>query len=202
MKTITTNARTENSLSIAHLFEFTLNTLDGSLHEVLYLTDHDIFINYDGNDYTPLSVTFDRLTEDISMQTNNITVTLDNINSALSEAAIEYEWRKNTATIKRIMFVPDAETIDSYTYDFGFGDNLSGTYPELVITDITLKDIYTLFSGHIGSFSATQQTLTGTITTKFIHWQNPFPSRTYDQKEFQEIIDAISTSTYWGRVAP
>lgn len=202
MKTITTNARTESSLSIAHLFEFTLNNLDGTLHEILYLTDHDIFINYDGNDYTPLSITFDRLTEDISMQTNNITVTLDNINSALSNAAIEYEWRKNTAEIKRIMFVPNSEIIDGDTYDFGYGDNLSGTYPELVMADVTLKDIYTLFSGHIGSFSATQQSLTGTITTKFIHWQNPFPSRTYDQKEFQEIIDTISTSVYWGRNEP
>jgi len=201
MKTITTNAREENSLSVAHLFEFTINNLDGTLYEVLYLTDHDIFINYDEHDYTPLSITFDRLTEDISMQTNSITVTLDNINSALSETALEYEWRKNSAIIKRIMFVPNSETIDSYAYDFGFGDNLS-TYPQLIIGDITLKDVYTLFSGYIGSFSATQQALTGTISTKFIHWQNPFPSRTYDQKEFQEIINTISNSVFWGRVEP
>jgi len=203
MKTITTNARNNNALSMLHLFEFTLTNLDGTPHEVVYLTDHDVFVQYNGNTYTPLSVTFDRLTEDISMQTNNITVTIDNVNLALSQAALGYEWRKNQADIHRVMFVPNSETISGDVYDFGYGDNLgTGTYPELILADTTLKDIYTLFSGHIGHFSATQQSLTGTITTKFIHWQNPFPTRTFDQKEFTNIIDTIVETVYWGRNEP
>ena len=200
MKTITTNAREENALSMFHLFQFTLSDTDGTLAEVLYFTDHDIFVTYDGNEYTPLSISFDRLTEDVSMQTNSITVTLDNINSAISEAALGYEWRQNPATIQRVMYVPDSETISGEVYDFGYGDNLGlGTYPELILDDVVSKDIYTLFSGYISAFSATQQSLTGTISTKFIHWQKPFPSRTYDQKEFNSIINSMSNTVYWGR---
>ena len=82
------------------------------------------------------------------MQTNNITVTIDNVNLALSQAALGYEWRKNQADIHRVMFVPNSETISGDVYDFGYGDNLgTGTYPELILADTTLKDIYTLFSG-------------------------------------------------------
>ncbi len=261
MKTITTNAREENALSMLHLFTFQLipiifeitgttndekiisiyNTLfdrdpdsaeltywssfwttnshlsDKEVADTItyagvendedfikvYFTDHDIFVDYDSIVYTPISITFDKLTEDVSMQTNSINVTLDNVNSALSEAAINYEWRKNTCEIKRVLFLPNSETVSGYDYDFGVGDNLGiGTYPELLLDDTTLKDEYTLFSGFIGAFSATQQSLTGTITTKFIHWQNPFPTRTYDQKEFSDVIETIVETVYWGRVAP
>ena len=202
MKTITSNARGNDQLSMFHLFEFTLKNLDGTPHEILRFTDLDIFLLDGALEYTPLSITFDRLTEDISMATNSITITLDNVNEALSRAALAYEWRQNSCTITRVMYRPNEETpSDGVTYEYGYGNNLSPAgYPQLVLDDVLLKDRYTLFAGHIGSFSATEQTLTGTITTKFIQWQNPFPSRRFDQQEFTTIIDTMNTQLYWGTV--
>lgn len=201
MKTITTNARGGNAVSILHLFTFELDNLDGTDNETLYFTDHDIFVKDGTTMYTPLSISFDKLSEDISMQSDSVSVTLDNINAALSEAALNYEWRKNQATVTRVIFTPNSETIDGDVYDFGYGDNLD-TFPQLILQDIDSRDTYSLFSGYIESFSATQQSLTGKISTKFVHWSNPYPKRTFNQKEFTEVIDAISNTVYWGRTEP
>ena len=203
MKTITTNARTQTKASLLHLFEFEIRDFDGVLVNTLRLTDHDIFVNYAGNDYIPLSITFDKLTEDISQQSNSISVSIDNVNGELSSQAFQYEWRNNAASITRVIFTPPPETpIDNITYNYGYGDNLESIddaiYPELKLDTIT-KDVYTLFEGFIDTFSATESSLQATIATKFLYWQNPFPSRTFDQKEFSGIIDAMTTELHWGR---
>jgi len=56
-----------------------------------------------------------------------------------------------------------------------------------------------LFEGVIDTFSATSQTFTAQLTTKFTYWQMPYPTRTYNQNEFTSIVDAISEVIYWGR---
>ena len=198
MKTITNNVRNDDQLAIIHLFEFDMYTLDNTFDETLYFTDHDIFV-YDGtNEHTPISITFDKLSEDFSMQSDSINVSIDNINGALTTKALASEWRNNRCKITRVMYTPPSETISGDTYEYGVSDNTTTTYPRLEIATF-VKDSYTLFEGLIDTFSATSQALQGTLTTKFTHWHKPYPSRTYNQNEFESIVNAIHETVYWGR---
>jgi len=197
-KTITTNVRNDDAMGMIHLFEFDMYTLAGVFDETLRFTDHDVFV-YDGsNEYTPLNITFDRLSEDFTMASDSINVTIDNINEALTTEALGSEWRNNRAKISRVLITPPSETIDSETYEFGISENSTAAYPRLEISGFT-KDTYVLFEGVIDTFSATSQTFTAQLTTKFTYWQKPYPTRTYNQNEFTSIVDAISEVIYWGR---
>jgi len=197
-KTITTNVRNDDAMGMIHLFEFDMYTLAGVFDETLRFTDHDVFV-YDGsNEYTPLNITFDRLSEDFTMASDSINVTIDNINEALTTEALGSEWRNNRAKISRVLITPPSETIDSETYEFGISENSTAAYPRLEISGLT-KDTYVLFEGVIDTFSATSQTFTAQLTTKFTYWQMPYPTRTYNQNEFTSIVDAISEVIYWGR---
>ena len=197
-KTITTNVRNDDAMGMIHLFEFDMYTLAGVFDETLRFTDHDVFV-YDGsNEYTPLTITFDRLSEDFTMASDSINVTIDNINEALTAEALGSEWRNNRAKISRVLITPPSETISSETYEFGISENSTAAYPRLEIAGIT-KDTYVLFEGVIDTFSATSQTFTAQLTTKFTFWQKPYPTRTYNQNEFTSIVDAISEVIFWGR---
>jgi hypothetical protein len=196
-KTITSNSRTEEQLAILHLFEFDMYDFNGDFVETLRFTDHDIFVDDGTHDYTPLAITFDALKEDITMTADSITIAIDNVSGALSYAALNYEWRNNDARIYRVVYTPKSDTIDTETYEFGYGDNLN-TYPELVLSEYTY-DRYTLFEGIIDTFNATEQTLSGTLTNLFINWQKTFPPRNYNQNEFASIVNAMTDSVYWGR---
>lgn len=199
MKTITNTSRGDRQLAILHLFEFDMYNLDGTFKETLRFTDHDIFVDYDGNDYTPLAITFDRLSENFTMTADSINITIDNVNSALSNEALASEWRSNRALIMRAAYTPPEETIGYEEYTYGYGNNLEGqTYPELDLDAIVSKDVWTLFGGVIDTFTASESTLTGTITTQFSNWSKAFPSRTFSQNEFTTIVDAINDTLYWG----
>jgi len=201
MKSITSNSRAENQFALLHLFKFEMHDFEGALDETLYFTDHDIFVEYEGNSYTPLAITFDRLVEDLTMQSSSINIMIDNINGALSSSALTQEWRNNPASITRVIYTPESESpVDGETYTYGYGDALD-TYPKLNLSSTT-KDVYELFSGLIDSFSATENAITGSIATQFVHWTKPIPSRTYNQNEFSSIIDAITKTIWWGSVKP
>ena len=198
MKSLTNNVRSDDTLSILHLFQFDMYDFNNTFDETLYFTDHDVFV-YDGtNEYTPLAITFDKLAEDFSMTSDSINLSIDNINGSLSAKALASEWRNNRCSITRVIFTPESETIGSDTYEFGIRDNSTTTYPRLEIASLT-KDSYTLFEGVIDTFSATTQALQATLTTQFTHWAKPYPARTYNQNEFTSIIDAITETIYWGR---
>ena len=197
-KTVTTNVRNNEQMGMIHLFEFDMYTLAGSFSETLRFTDHDVFV-YDGtNEYTPLAITFDRLTEDFTMATDSINVTIDNINEELTATALAKEWRNNRAKIQRVLMTPPSETVDGQSYDYGISENSSVAYPRLEISGLT-KDSYVLFEGVIDTFNATTKTFTAQLTTKFTYWQKPYPARTYSQNEFTSIVNAISEVIYWGR---
>jgi|TARA_R110002073_G_scaffold118749_2_gene257957 hypothetical protein len=197
-KTVTTNVRNDDAMGMIHLFEFDLYLLNGNFSETLRFTDHDVFV-YDGsNEYTPLTITFDRLTEDFTMASDTINIAIDNVNEELTTAAMAKEFRNNRAKIIRVLITPPAETIAGNTYEFGISENASGAYPRLEIAGLT-KDSYVLFEGVIDTFSASTQTFTAQLTTKFTYWQAPYPSRTYSQSEFVTIVDAISSNIFWGR---
>ena len=197
-KTVTTNVRNNEQMGMIHLFEFDMYTLAGSFSETLRFTDHDVFV-YDGiNEYTPLAITFDRLTEDFTMATDSINVTIDNINEELTATALAKEWRNNRAKIQRVLITPPSETVDGQSYDYGISENSSVAYPRLEISGLT-KDTYVLFEGVIDTFNATTKTFTAQLTTKFTYWQKPYPSRTYSQNEFSSIVGAISEVIFWGR---
>lgn len=197
-KTVTTNVRNNDQMAMLHLFEFDMYTLAGSFDETLRFTDHDVFV-YDGsNEYTPLNITFDRLSEDFTMSSDTINVAIDNINEELSALAMAKEWRNNRAKISRVLITPPSETVDGQSYDYSISENSSVAYPRLEIASLT-KDTYVLFEGVIDTFNATTQTFTAQLTTRFTYWQKPYPARTYSQNEFATIVDAISDAIYWGR---
>ena len=197
-KTITNNARNNDAIAILHLFEFDMCNLDGTLKETLRFTDHDIFVNDGGVEYTPLAITFDKLSEDGSMQSDSINVSIDNVSGALTSEAFASEWRNNRCKITRVVYTPPSDTIDAEAYEYGYGDNLD-TYPKLDISSIS-KDSYTLFEGIIDTFNATEQSLSATLTSLFTNWSKPYPSRTYNQNEFTSVVDAITETVYWGRL--
>ena len=198
MKTITNNSRSDDAFGMFHLFEFDMTYFDGAPLETLRFTDHDVFV-YDGtNEYTPLSITFDRLNEDFSMQSDNIQVMIDNINEELTGEALDEEWRNNRALITRVIYTPPSQTEGGETYEFGVADNSTTTYPRLEIASLT-KDTYTLFEGVIDTFSATTQALNGSLMTKFSNWNKAYPTRTYNQNEFTSVVAAINDTIYWGR---
>jgi hypothetical protein len=197
-KTITNNARNNDAIAILHLFEFDMYNLDGTFKEILRFTDHDIFVNDGGVEYTPLAITFDKLSEDGSMQSDSINVSIDNVSGALTSEAFASEWRNNRCKITRVVYTPPSDTIDAEAYEYGYGDNLD-TYPKLDISSIS-KDSYTLFEGIIDTFNATEQSLSATLTSLFTNWSKPYPSRTYNQNEFTSVVDAITETVYWGRL--
>lgn len=203
-KTITSNSRTDNAFSLVHLFTFEMDKdWDGTVGEageILYFTDHDVFVTYDGNEYTPLAITFDKLSEDFSMGADTISLSIDNINSALTTEALASEWRNNPCKITRVIYTPPAETIGSDVYEFGVRDTGSAAYPNMNLdTDGITYDVYTLFEGIIDTFNATSQVLNATITTEFVNWSKAYPARTYNQNEFTSVVNAIATEIYWGR---
>lgn len=202
-KTITNSVRSDDQLAILHLFEFHMDKdLDGNVGEageILYFTDHDIFVTDGTNEHTPLAITFDRLVEDFSMSSDTINVSIDNINGALSTEAIASEWRNNKAKITRVVYTPPSQTLDGGNYDYGLVHyEAATTYPRIDISSV-VKDTYTLFEGVIDTFSATSQVLTGTLTNEFVHWSKPFPSFTYNQNEFSSIVGSVTGFMYWGR---
>lgn len=197
MKTITNNSRSNNQFGVLHLFEFEMYTFAGSLDETLRFTDADIFVNDGTNEYTPLSILIDKLSENGSMQSDSIGLTIDNISGALTSEALASEWRNNKAKITRVIYTPPSDTIGTEVYEYGYGDNLD-TYPKVTLTSIT-KDSYVLFDGIIDTFSASESSLSATLTSQFTHWAKPYPTRTYNQNEFDNIIEAITETLYWGR---
>ena len=196
-KTITNNARDNDAIAILHLFEFDMRNLDGTLKETLRFTDHDIFVNDGGVEYTPLAITFDKLSEDGSMQSDSINVSIDNVSGALTSEAFASEWRNNRCKIERIIYTPASDVIDGEAYEYGYGDSLDG-YPKLDILGLT-KDQYILFEGIIDTFNATEQSLNATLTSLFTNWSKPYPDRTFNQNEFTSVVDAITEEVYWGR---
>jgi hypothetical protein len=203
LKVITNNVRNDDAIAIVHLFEFDMYNFDNTFDETLRFTDSEIFITSAGNEYTPLSITFDRLNEDFSMATDSISLAIDNINGALTTKALASEWRNNNCRIVRVVYTPKSSTISGDEYEYGIADSGSETYPNMNFdTDGITFDAYVLFQGVIDTFSATSQALQGTLTTQFTHWAKPFPPRTYSQDEFTSIIDAMTEDLYWGRLDP
>ena len=189
-KTISTNSRNAPSIALLHLFEFHMDkNFDGDsddTNEILYFTDHDIFVDYDGNEYTPLSITFNSLVEDLTMSSNSINLSIDNINGDLSAEALASEWRGNKAKITRIIYSYNGEAYDGEWHEFGATNVDSVTeYPKIDFNNIFNFDSYLLFDGVIDTFSATEQSLQATINTQFVHWSKPFPTLTYNQNAFK-----------------
>ena len=202
-KSINNYVRSDDAFSIIHLFTFEMYDFAGNLDEVLRFTDHEIFVKYLANDYTPLSITFDKLNEDFSMSSDSISLSIDNINGELSREALSSEWRNNKARITRFIYTPNAQTAGSDYYDYGIiHSEDSSNYPFIDMDDFLVAnttDAYHMFDGVIDTFSATEQALNATLTTQFVHWNKPYPSRTYNQNEFTSIVGAMSDMVYWGR---
>tara|TARA_R110000823_G_scaffold52790_1_gene130324 strand:+ start:194 stop:805 length:612 start_codon:yes stop_codon:yes gene_type:complete len=197
-KVVSTNVRNDDAMGMIHLFEFDMYLLNGNFSETLRFTDHDVFVFDGSNEYTPLSISFDRLNEDFTMSSDSINVTIDNVNEELSTVALAKEWRNNRAKIIRVLITPPAETIGGVTYEFGMSENSSAAYPRLEIASLT-KDSYVLFEGVIDTFSASTQIFTVSLTTKFTFWQKAFPTRIYNQLEFPTIVASMTDGVYWGR---
>ena len=195
-KTITNNARSNDQVSVLHLFEFDMYNFDGTFKETLRFTDHQIFVDDGTNEFTPLAITFDTLKEDSSMQSDSISITIDNVSGAITAEALASEWRSNRASIKRVIFVPPEQTLFDETYEYGYGDFLDG-YPKLDLTTLT-RDEYILFDGIIDTFNANENVLNGTITSLFVNWFKKFPDRTFNQTEFSTIVDSMAETTQWG----
>ena len=192
---ITDNSKRNNdAINIIHLFEFNMRNLsDGSLADTLYFTDADLFVDDGVNEYIPLAVSFDGIKEDFSVAPDTISITLDNLNLGQADNpiknALQYEWRNNVAKIHRIIYDP---TVSNTTA------TIEGvSVPALDLNAIT-HDKILLFDGVIDTFSANMNSLTGTLTNDLVRWNKAFPSRTYNQSEFQSIVDTMTSQVIWG----
>lgn len=197
MRSLTNDVISKNAVAILHLFELDINELDGTFKETVLFTDHDIYVIKDGKEYTPLSITFDKLTEDITLTASTVTIQVDNVNKELSTLALDYEWRRNRVLIERVVYTPPTEIVNGDEYKYGIGDNLDG-YPKLKLDDIIEKTTYSLFTGVVDVFSASESAISITASTQFASWGKTFPTRTYNQNEYASVVDAIKNLIYWG----
>jgi len=200
MKSISNNIRSQDC-GILHLFEFNVRDIQtGEIDDVLRFTDHDIFVTFNGQEYSPVSVTFDQLTEDSSNSANAINVSVENVTNELSSIVLKNEWRNNAAKIIRVMYQPPSMLVEGENYEFGVGGNeAANIYPNLDLTNVSV-DSYELFDGVINKMSVTSQAISASLTNNFIHWGKEFPDRSFNQKEFVTVVDAIVDQIYWGRL--
>lgn len=195
---MTNNARSDNSLSLLHLYEFEVRAFAEATPQTLRFTDHDIYVNDGTYNYIPISISFDAIKENIKLESVSINLTIDNVSQYLSSQLLLSNWRGKKATITRVAFTPKLSSIDGEAYEFGYGDNLN-IYPQLELADV-VKDVYTVFDGKISSVDISEQSLSVTLSTQLGSWAKPFPPRIYDQREFNSLINAINDTIYWGRL--
>ncbi len=170
--------------------------------ETIYITDHDIFVNYNGNEYIPMNITFDKAREDIDLQANVVNISVENLSSYISNKISGFEWRNNQVKLDRVIYTPQSYTLDDTTYQYGIGDSLQGSdvYPTLNLTNTNIdKDIIPLFYGIITQYSFTQQSMSITLANEFQNWNKPLLPRTFNQSEFNSIISTMLDTVYWGR---
>lgn len=226
---------------ILYLFEFEIKSLDGLTTETLRFTDNDLFIKIDNETYTPISISFDEIKEDFTLQADQVTILVDNIDGELTSEALTKEWRNNNGRIYRVIYnelpqedigltpanllypsntlFPSDGGIPNYPSDTLYpSDNLRPTYERLQYyingifsfdngypsidfdkveySNNPQKDL--IFEGLIDDFKGGSGSVTFELTSVLSVWNTPFPSETFDQGQFKNIISAMTTSLNWG----
>jgi len=213
----------ENS-QILHLFEFEFKSLDGLETEILYFTDNDLFVIIDETTYTPISISFDEVKEDFTLQADKVNITLDNLGHEITSQVLTKEWRNNVGNIYRIVYnelpQPTQQELDDALFPtttlfpsetlfpkelqngyetgiFSFDDGYpSINFDQEGYLNRFNKDL--LFVGLQDSFTIGGGALSGELTSILSVWDTPYPAQTFDQGQHKNIIGAMTTKLDWG----
>ena len=190
----------ENS-QILYLFEFEFISLDGLTTEIVRFTDNDLFINEGGNTYTPINISFNDISEDSTLQADNVEILVDNIDSEITNKSLEYEWRNNTGKIYRIVYneLPQSSNGDTYEQGiFSFDNNYpSIDFDKTEYSNIYFKDL--IFEGLMDDLKGGSGSATITLTSELSMWDSNYPNKTFDQGQFGDIISVMTTELGWGQ---
>ncbi len=213
----------ENS-QILHLFEFEFKSLDGLTTEIIRLTDNELFVTIDGELYSPIDISFNEIREDFTLQSDQVEILADNIDSSLTTDALTKEWRNNNGKIYRVVYnelpqstqqeidnalIPSSSLFPSSTLypkelEQGFENGIfsfDDGYPSINFDQSGYlnrfnKDL--IFDGLIDDFKGGNGRATVTLTSVLSVWDTPYPSDSFDQGKFKDIISAMTAELNWG----
>ena len=212
----------ENS-QILHLFEFEFKSLDGMTTEIVRLTDNELFIIIDGETYTPISISFDEIREDFTLQADQISIAIDNISQEITADALTKEWRNNTGRVYRVVYneLPqstqaeiDAGVVPSNTlfpsttlfpaeleasFENGIFSFDEG-YPSINFDKSEYlnrfnKDL--IFDGLQDDLSGGNGTAKIVLTSVLSVWDTPYPADTFDQGKYLDMISTMTQTLDW-----
>lgn len=212
----------ENTQQI-FLFEFEFKSLDGLTTEIARFTDNDLFVIIDGETYTPVTVNFDEIIEDFTLQADQVNITIDNIGEDITNDALTKEWRNNNGKIFRIAYdeLPQAtqaeldasvipandlfpsntlfpkaltESFENGIFSFDEG------YPSINFDKSEYlnrfnKDL--IFDGLMDDFNGGGGNATITLTSVLAVWDSPDPAETFDQGKYKDMISAMTQILDW-----
>ena len=213
----------ENS-QILHLFEFEFKSLDGMTTEILRFTDNELFIVIDNETYTPVSISFDEIREDFTLQADQVSIVIDNISQEITSDALTKEWRNNNGKIYRIVYnelpqstpeeiaaaITPGETLypsttlfpteleasfenGIFSFDEGYP---SINFDQSAYLNRFNKDL--IFDGLQDDLSGGSGTAIIVLTSVLSVWSTPYPSTSFDQGAFLDMISTMTKTLDWG----
>lgn len=212
----------ENS-QILHLFEFEFKSLDGMTTEIIRFTDNELFVIIDSETYTPISISFDEVREDFTLQADQVSIVIDNISQEITSDALTKEWRNNNGKIYRVVYneLPQSTQAeidagltpanDLFPSNTLFPADLEASfengifsfdegYPSINFdkTDYLNrfnKDL--IFDGLQDDFSGGNGAATIILTSVLSVWDTPYPADSFDQGQYLDMISAMTQTLDW-----
>lgn len=199
---------------------FKAKTVEDFTDYRLRFTDNDVFAIYGTNLYIPLSITFNDISEDTAIQSEKINISFDNLNGDLTAMALQKEWRNNNFKIYKVFYphntfsqtdpsgglapseyLAPSETLapagaDLIPFDYGLGETFTD-YPKVDLDGIASKDIWLIYDGLVDTFNATEGIINISLINEMSRWNKPIGTRTFNQGEFQTIINAMTEEISW-----
>jgi len=146
-----TFTETKNQQSNQPIFLYTIFNYDGASTN-LYFADYSENVTYDGQEYTKFPISHDAVTEDTTGEISSVSVTLSNVSRLIQAYLENYDFNGKKVYITLV-----------------WGNQLDDT-------DAYLREIF-----YIDSYSADQNNVEFTLTSKFDVLSLQLPARKYSR---------------------